>query len=117
MNNFPNFMKNPKNAIDSSSQSKGVNGYIYDGADGGQMAFWECHIDGKSHEHVHNFDEYFVVVQGQYTLILNSQKILLKPGYEYFIPMGTTHAGEFIAGTRTIHAFGGRRAERAATDR
>ena len=117
LNSFPNFMKNQKNAIASSSQSRGIEGYVYDGVDGGQMAFWECRIDGKSDEHVHNFDEYFVIVEGQYTLILNNQRRLLKAGDEFLIPTGTKHAGEFTAGTRTIHAFGGRRAERVATDR
>ncbi len=34
-------------------------------------------------------------------------------GEEYFIPKGLWHGGEPIAGTRTIHAFGGRRASRA----
>jgi hypothetical protein len=28
-------------------------------------------------------------------------------GQEYFIPKRLVHAGEFIAGTRTINAFGG----------
>ena len=32
---------------------------------------------------------------------------------EYFIPQKIPHAGEFKAGTRTIHYFGGKRAERA----
>lgn len=30
---------------------------------------------------------------------------------EYFISRGTLHGGEVVAGTRTIHAFGGKRAE------
>jgi hypothetical protein len=36
------------------------------------------------------------------------------PGIEgYVFPKGLLHGGEAQAGTRTIHAFGGRRAERA----
>ncbi len=112
MHCFPEFMKNPANAISSKSQSKGVEGYVFDGADGSQMAFWECKTDGESLEHVHDFDEYFVVVQGRYTVIIEDKKIPLSAGEEYFIPKGVAHAGEFISGTRTIHAFGGRRAQR-----
>jgi len=111
---FPDFMKNPANAIDAGSQSEGVRGYGFDGADGSQMAFWECQKDGVSSEHTHDFDEYFIVVQGRYTVITSDTRLPLLPGQECYIPKGIPHAGEFIAGTRTIHAFGGTRAVRNA---
>ncbi len=118
MNDFPEFMRHPYNRISPRSQySQGIEGYVFDGADGGQMAIWTCETDGKSTEHVHDFDEYLVVVQGKYTLIIAGEKILLGVGQEYFIPKGTAHAGEYLAGTRTIHAFGGRRAKRAIEER
>ena len=114
MDDFPIFMKRPANRIATSSQSTpGVEGYLFDGADGSQMAFWTCREYAISAPHVHDFDEYFVVVQGCYTLIVDGRRIAVRPGEEYFIPKGIRHAGECVAGTRTIHAFGGRRAERA----
>lgn len=113
MDHFLGFMKNAANAISAKPQSKGIEGYVFDGADGSQMAFWECKAGGKSAEHIHDYDEYFIVVQGQYTLIIEGKKTSVNAGQEYFIPKGLAHAGEFVAGTRTIHAFGGRRAERA----
>jgi len=76
------------------------------------MAFWTHEIDGISKEHVHDYDEYFVIVQGKYTLIIGGKKIPMGVGQEYFIPKGLAHAGEYIAGTRTIHAFGGKRVKR-----
>jgi quercetin dioxygenase-like cupin family protein len=106
-------MKNVANAIDSRSQSKGVKGYVFDGADGSQMTFWECSTVVVSVEHIHPYDEYFVVVQGEYTLIIGGKRIVVAAGQEYHIPAGVAHAGESPAGTRTIHAFGGKRAERA----
>jgi quercetin dioxygenase-like cupin family protein len=109
---FPEFMKTPENLIASKSQSRGVKGWVYDGVDGKQMAYWICEADGKSEEHVHTFDEYFVVLQGEYTLIIGGRKIPVREGEEYYIPKNIPHAGEFIAGTRTIHCFGGKRAER-----
>jgi quercetin dioxygenase-like cupin family protein len=113
MNDFPEFMQSPKNRISSRSQySKGIQGYVYDGADGSQMAFWTYEIDGRSQEHVHDYDEYFVVVQGKYTLLIGGKKIPMGPGQEYFIAKGLAHAGEYSAGTRTIHAFGGKRVKR-----
>ena len=112
MNDFPEFMKNPKNKIAATSQSKGIEGYVYDGADGSQMAYWTCNTNGVSDKHTHDYDEYFIVVQGEYTVIISGKRIPVNQGEEYFIPKGEPHAGEFIAGTRTIHAFGGKRADR-----
>ena len=113
MKDFPKFMKTPGNSIASNSQSEGVKGWIYDGADGKQMAYWICERDGTSEEHVHEYDEYFTVVQGRNTLIIDGQRFDVCGGDEYFIPKNVPHAGEFIAGTRTIHCFGGKRADRA----
>jgi hypothetical protein len=97
MDEFPEFMKQAANRIATSSQATpGVEGYVFDGQDGSQMAFWTCRETAASGEHVHDYDEY----------------ISVKAGEEYFIPQGVVHAGEVIAGTRTIHAFGGHRANR-----
>jgi len=113
MDDFPEFMKREANRIATSSQATpGVEGYVFDGADGSQMAFWTCRQTAVSASHVHKFDEYMTVVQGCYTLIIGGNRIPIKAGEEYFIPKGVEHGGEVIAGTRTIHAFGGHRAER-----
>jgi len=45
-------------------------------------------------------------------LIINGERIPVRAGEEYFIARGVPHSGEVLAGTRTIHAFGGHRAER-----
>jgi len=114
MDDFPGFMKRPANRIATSSQATpGVEGYVFDGADGSQMAFWTCRETAISVPHAHDYDEYMIVVQGCYTLIIEGQRIPVKAGEEYFIPKGLRHGGEPLAGTRTIHAFGGRRAYRA----
>lgn len=110
MIDFPEFMKNSKNRISSKEQNtKDIEGYFYDGADGSQMAFWTCHADRISNKHTHEFDEYMVCVYGQYTVIFNDKEYVLNPGDELFIPKGTEQWGKCIAGTRTIHAFGGKR--------
>jgi len=106
-------MKHPANRIVASEQATpGVEGYVFDGVDGSQMAFWTCAQSAGSRSHVHEFDEYMIVVEGEYTLIINQRRITLRSGDEYVIPHGVHHAGEVTAGTRTIHAFSGRRAER-----
>lgn len=113
MNAFPDFMKNRANRIARSNQATpGVEGYVFDGKDGSQMAFWTCSQSAGSAEHVHDYDEYMLVVQVRYTLVLNGKRIPINAGEEYFIPRGVAHGGEVVAGTRTIHAFGGHRADR-----
>jgi quercetin dioxygenase-like cupin family protein len=113
MNEFPKFMKHSANRIATGSQATpGLEGYVFDGADGSQMAFWTCRETAPSAPHAHDYDEYMTVVQGCYTLIIDGKRISVNAGEEFFIPRGVLHGGEVLAGTRTIHAFGGRRAKR-----
>ena len=114
MSEFPEFMKHPANRIAQTDQATpGVEGYVFDGADGSQLAFWTCRETAASAAHVHDYDEYMMVVEGCYTLIVGETRIPLEAGREHVIPRGVPHGGEVRAGTRTIHAFGGRRANRA----
>ena len=103
-------MKNPINKIDSSQQNtQDIEGYYFEGKDESQIAFWECYADRESTPHIHSFDEYIFCVCGEYKAILDGKEIVLKPGDELFIPKGTEQRGMVKAGTRTIHAFGGKR--------
>lgn len=114
MDNFPDFMRHPSNRIATAHQATpGAEGFIFDGADGSQMAFWTCGESAESAPHAHDYPEYMLVVRGCYTLIVDGQRIPVQAGEEYFIPPGVPHGGEVLAGTRTIHAFGGHRADRA----
>ena len=63
----------------------------------------------KLKKHKHDFDEYMVCLSGEYTAYLDNREIILKSGDELFIPKGTEQWGKCVAGTRTIHAFGGKR--------
>ena len=59
MDDFPDFMKRPANKIATSSQvTPGVEGYVFDGADGSQMAFWTCRETAATVPHIHDYDEY-----------------------------------------------------------
>jgi hypothetical protein len=54
MGDFPAFMKHPANRVATASQyTEGIEGYVFDGADGSQMAFWRCESDAITAEHVH----------------------------------------------------------------
>ena len=110
MERFPEFMKNIKNMVNPSQQNTAdIEGYYYEGKDDSQIAFWECHSDRISNKHTHDFDEYMICVSGEYTVYLDDKKIILKPGDELLIHRGTEQWGKCKAGTRTIHAFGGKR--------
>jgi mannose-6-phosphate isomerase-like protein (cupin superfamily) len=110
MEEFPEFMKKPANRINKVSQyTEEIEGYVFNGADGSQMAFWTCYQDRDSKEHTHDYDEYFVVVHGQYTIIIDGKEEPMQAGQECYISKGTSHSGKAIAGTRTIHCFGGKR--------
>ena len=52
------------------------------------MAFWTCNQTAASAEHVHEFDEYMLVVQGCYTLLIGGRRIPVNAGEEYLIPRG-----------------------------
>ncbi len=79
-------MKNPIHQIASSYQdTAGVEGCACDSADGSQVAFWTCRGTAESAEHVHDYDEYMIVVEGCYTLLIQGHRISLKSGQEYFI--------------------------------
>jgi mannose-6-phosphate isomerase-like protein (cupin superfamily) len=110
MTEFPEFMKNPANLINKEFQyTKGIEGYVFNGVDGSQMAFWTCNSDRDAEEHAHDYDEYFVVVQGQYTVVIDGKEEMIRAGQECLIPKGKPHSGRRVAGTRTIHCFGGKR--------
>lgn len=115
MADFPQFVKHPANLTAPSSPSgSAVEGYLFDGADGSQVAFRTCTETAISPQHVHEQDEYMVVVEGSYLLLIQGKQVELKAGQEYFIPKGIPHGSRVLAGTRSIHAFGGRRVVRSA---
>jgi quercetin dioxygenase-like cupin family protein len=113
MDAFPKFMNNPKNRIHTGSHYvAGLDGFVFDGADGSQIILWTGREAGTAAEHSHPYEEYILTVQGEYILHMDGKKISLTPGQECLIPAETKHYGERIANTRTVHAFGGKRAVR-----
>ena len=108
LQDFPAFMKNPENRIGAGGQNTAdIEGCFYEGADGGQMAFWTCHADRESRPHSYPFDECMVCVAGRYTAILDVRGHVPGPAGELFIPKGAGQGGRCSAGTRTIHTARG----------
>jgi quercetin dioxygenase-like cupin family protein len=110
---FPPVVKAPANRIAGASQfTDDIEGYVFDGADGSQVALWTAHGDRVSKEHAHDFDEYVLVIEGRCTVVVGDDRMELRAGDELVIPKGTQQRMEVAAGTRTMHVFGGRRARR-----
>jgi quercetin dioxygenase-like cupin family protein len=113
MSDFPAFVRNPANRIAASSQfTDDIEGYLFDGADGSQVALWTSKADRCSTEHTHPFDEYVLVIEGRVVAIVGGRRIELVAGDELHVPAGVRQSMEVTAGTRTMHIFGGRRARR-----
>ncbi len=113
MADFPAFMRQASNRIASASQyTEGIEGYLFDGADGSQVAFWTAREDRVSSVHTHDFDEYVLVIEGHCTVTLGGETKRLSAGDEMLIPKGTPQSMAVSAGTRTVHVFGGKRAMR-----
>jgi quercetin dioxygenase-like cupin family protein len=113
MKDFPAFMKNSKNRVPAKAQyTPGIEGYVYDGKDESQIAYWTYTQPAKSEIHTHEYDEYMVVVQGQYIVIIGDDEITLNPGDEYVIEKDTEHGGYAEPGTRVIYAFEKKRIKR-----
>ena len=65
MNQFPDFMKNPKNKVNPTQlNTEDVEGFYCEGKDKLQMAFWECHSDQKSKKHKHDLKNGILYLKG-----------------------------------------------------
>jgi quercetin dioxygenase-like cupin family protein len=111
-NNFPEFMKRAANAAQVPDTASGLEGYVFAGLDGSQMVIWECANGGASEMHVHDFDEYALVIQGTCISTIGGTKVMLNPGDECLIPAGVPHDGEYSVNYRAIDAFGAQRVSR-----
>jgi quercetin dioxygenase-like cupin family protein len=113
MGDFPDFVKNQKNRTASESEyTEAIEGYVFDGADGSQVVFFRANEDRLSKEHTHPFDEWVHVLEGRCVVFAHDTERVLEAGDELLIPKGTPQRMAVTGGTRTVHVFGGKRAER-----
>jgi mannose-6-phosphate isomerase-like protein (cupin superfamily) len=114
MERFPDFMRIESNAVHPEDQTAGAEGYIFDGIDGSQMIIWTSEAEGplSTKRHVHDYDEWFLIINGGFKGDIGGRKVELGPGDEIHIPAGTPHNGEYSPGFRSIHAFSKKRARR-----
>lgn len=102
---FPVFMKNAANrAADTAS----IERYVFNGAGGVQMELWHARSETHLPELPRDYEEYLVVLEGEYLLRINGMEFPLGPGREFVIPPQARVSARLAAGTRTLHGFGGR---------
>jgi quercetin dioxygenase-like cupin family protein len=112
MTEFPRFLRNSANAVLSDEAAGGMEGYVYDGADGSQVVLWHSAEGGASPPHKHDYDEYCIVVRGTFKGKIGGRAVEFGPGQECFIPAGVEHEGVYSSNYRAIDGFGGRRVRR-----
>jgi quercetin dioxygenase-like cupin family protein len=109
---FPEFMRNPADAIPQAFRIYGIEGWLFKGSNGSNLALWQCPKSLTTEEHAHDFDEYTLVVEGEVRITVNGETHTLRAGQELVVPQGAVHTVVCEAGTRTINAFGPRPAEK-----
>jgi mannose-6-phosphate isomerase-like protein (cupin superfamily) len=90
-----------------------MQGFVFDGAGGVQVVFWQCPAGGVQGEQVHDFWEYALVVEGTFDGVVGGKAVHLERGDECVIPPGTPHSGRYSTGYRAIDAFSAHRVDRA----
>jgi len=113
MKQFPEFLRNHLNRVATDSSAGGMEGYLYEGADGSQIVFWTCPEGGSSPLHKHDYDEYAIVVEGTFSGTIGGETVHLSAGDECYIPAGVEHDGTYSPGYRAIDGFAGKRVRRA----
>lgn len=109
---LPQFVKDEKDEICSQSHfSNDIKGWVFEGASGHQATVWECDEDGQSQPHTHEFDEWLIVIAGEYMICSDSKRVPLTAGQQCYIPKGIKHWGAYKKHTQTINFFGGKRVE------
>lgn len=116
MKPFPSFFTTDADRVKLAPDAN-MRGFVFDGADGVQIVFWQCPDGGVQSEQVHDFWEYALVVEGTFDGEVGGKPVHLAPGDECIIPPGTRHCGRYSTGYRAIDAFSSHRVDRASIGR
>jgi quercetin dioxygenase-like cupin family protein len=112
MKKFPDFVMSAANRV-AAGPNPDMAGSLFQGADGVQVVFWQSEAGGEQPEHVHDFWEYALVIEGTFEGTVDGRVVHLGPGDECVIPPGAVHRGTYSPGYRAIDAFGARRVVRS----
>jgi quercetin dioxygenase-like cupin family protein len=111
MKKFPDFITNDADRV-ANVPDPSMAGFVFEGDDDVQIVFWQCENGGGCEEHVHDFWEYAIVVEGHFDGTIGDEVIHMEPGDECVIEPGVRHSGTYSKGYRAIDAFSARRVTR-----
>jgi len=113
MKKFPEFFCNTANRVHpDDAPGEGMEGFVFEGADGVQIVFWQSEKGGTVPPHSHDYWEYALVVAGRFEGRVGDKAVSLGPGDELVVPPGVVHEGRHSAGYRAVDAFQARRVRR-----
>ena len=69
------------------------------------LSFWEVEEGSQLPEHAHHHEQTTQVLEGEFELILDGEKILCLPGSVVVIPSNTTHSGKAITTCKLLDTF------------
>ena len=76
MRKFPDFIRSEKNRVPEAPE--GMEGYVFDGADGSQIVLWENETGGSVGLHTHDFWEYCLVLLMAIMKALSMENLLVR---------------------------------------
>lgn len=113
LKDYPDFLRTDANRVKKDDLNDALDGYVFEGADGCQLVLWTNKKEGGSCEpHVHEHDEYCIVISGTYSGFIDGEPVEASAGDELFIPAGKVHYGSYTDDYRAIDGFGWRRVQR-----
>ncbi|MET0390693.1 MAG: SRPBCC domain-containing protein [Polyangiales bacterium] len=102
---FPSFVKRGGLAVQNALETRGLDGYAFDGQGGTRITLLQAGRDADT-RYTAGEHEYLHVLDGRYELQLGGGAIVLEAGMEFPFPSGFQVNGKIKAGTRLLLATG-----------
>jgi quercetin dioxygenase-like cupin family protein len=85
-------------------QFKGIRAWIMQG-ENTQLVFFEMEPSAVVPEHIHEYPQWGMVIDGEMNLITNGKSLICTKGTEYLIPARVKHYARFYKETRVVDFF------------
>jgi quercetin dioxygenase-like cupin family protein len=85
-------------------QFKGIRAWIVQG-ENTQLVFFEMEPSAVVPEHIHEYPQWGMVIDGEMNLIINGRSLICTKGTEYLIPARAEHYARFHKETRVVDFF------------
>lgn len=69
------------------------------------VAYWSMEAGATLPEHQHHHEQIATVIEGEFELVVEGQRRILKPGSIAVIPPNAVHSGRAKTGSRIIDVF------------